>query len=177
MSTLDGTVGGATANSYVISVAEAETYADTLRTLTYFGVDLTGWDAVGSPNSAKIEALILAARRTDQLSHFATPASGSQARLYPATNLPIEFDAETIPDPCKLAQVADAAFLLNTQSTEEDWREQGVVSQRFGEKTTTYRDGNVGSRSSSRAAPAAEKILRSAGLLQGSAGSVSVGRG
>lgn len=175
--TLDATVGGASANSYV-TLEEANTIvSEVFAILTALGIDTTGWDAIGSPeDQPKTIALITAAKRIDNLPWVGVPLTTTQAMAWPRQQtdvVPIENANPTIPEDVKWAQVAEACALLLARSDSSRRSEQGIASETFGEKSVTYRQGPAPSTSYSEDA---RRVAIASGLVQSGFASVAIAR-
>lgn len=161
--TLISTVAGTTSNSYVATVAEADSIASMLLLLTYLQLDSTGWD--GATDDTKTLALIIAAGRVDNFKPIADPYSSTQALAWPRRD-------GVIPDVVKWAQVAEAISLLNAPSENTTMAAAGIQSFTTGDESVTF--SSVAKAASDRPASRAAEILLSASGLINANGAGSV---
>lgn len=175
MSTLVSTLSGTTSNSYVATVAEADDLAATLAALAGLGVDTAGYLAATS--GGKTEALIIGARGIDSLLFRGDKVDELQSMQFPRNGTINPIDEGVIPDPVKMAQVAEACAALS--STIDPVRvavSKGVRSESAGRTSFSVRDSAGGSAASGVSDPT-YSILKRAGLLRTGAVSVYGGRG
>jgi len=111
--TIDATVGGASANSYV-TLATANTYFEGR-------LNVTDW--TGATDDNKNRALVSAARRLDQESYEGIRASSTQALQWPRDGLYDEdgnsIDEDTIPQRVQDAQCELALYMLGEDLLED----------------------------------------------------------
>lgn len=174
---LDSTYKGTAADSYVDNVAEAETIAGLLASISLFGVDATAFLAADS--TLQEEVLKLAADRIDQSTFIGDKATSNQNRAWPRvhTNRVSLNDPGTYPDAVKRAQVAEACALLTAQNEATGAKLNGVQSYTIDEQSVTFAAGQTGPGSVGAYSIGAENILRGAGLIQSGVASVYVPRG
>lgn len=112
MPTLDATVGGASANSY-ISVADADTYFDER-------LNVSNWTGASADNKAR--ALIMATTRIDQEKFEGEKSTTGQALKFPRIDAydddAEEFPSDAIPQIVKDATCEMALRLLNDGTTD-----------------------------------------------------------
>lgn len=175
MAILDATESSSSANSYIASVAEADSIVTTLRAFASLGVDATGW--LAATEAIKTDALILAARAVDAVEFIGEPVDGEQSMSFPRLGMPKQTDQYVIPDPVKYAQAAEACQILSPTSD--------PVSRAIARGVTSEHAGGVGftvGRTSGTAAgrgisqPAFD-ILKKAGLIRPAGASIYNGRG
>lgn len=110
---LDATVGGANANSYVTRAAASEYFARRLRT--------SAWD--GAADDDKDLALMTAASRLDQEDFNGYRSTNEQAMKFPRACSHDEderyYDSDAIPQPVKDAQCELALLLLETDALKQ----------------------------------------------------------
>lgn len=112
MATIDATVGGASANSYV-TVAEATSYFDARLNADAWTADAT----------KQIPALIMATLRIDQELYQGSPTSTTQRRKFPRMNMvdpetDLAIDSATIPNDLKDAVCELALHLLRAGTSD-----------------------------------------------------------
>ncbi len=165
--TLTATVAGTTSNSYVATVAEADSIASMLLLLAYLQLDSTGWD--GATDESKTLALIIATGRIDNFKPIADPYSTTQSLAWPRRD-------GAVPDVVKWAQVAEAISLLNAPGDNSTLAAAGVQSFTTGDESVTF--SSVAKAASDRpASRAAEILLSASGLINANgAGSVYLTR-
>jgi hypothetical protein len=109
--TIDSTVGGASANSYV-TLAEAEVYFEGR-------LNITDWTS--ATTDEKNRALVMAARRLDQERWTSEKASSAQALKWPRWDAEDEdgnsISSDTIPEAIKDAQCELALAMLDSDLT------------------------------------------------------------
>lgn len=114
MATIDATVAGASANSY-ITEAEGDTFADER-------LQTSNWDDATSAD--KISALIMATRRLDDEKYQGLKDTDGQALKWPRINATNddgeEFATDAIPDIVKEAQFELALHYLNENASSTD---------------------------------------------------------
>lgn len=171
---LDATIKGTASNSYVATIAEADTIAAILASLTLYGVSVTGWNAAN--DATKEVALTMAADRIDQSAFWGDPEASNQARAWPRIRIQQMRLNQIIPDAMKYAQVADACALLTSPVITQEMQMNGVKSFSIGEQSASFDD--AAKSSIGEASIKAIEIMRAAGLLMSdNFGSVFVPRG
>lgn len=180
--TLDTTYTGTATNSYV-ELAEAEALVLQLAALAGLGVSTSGWTALTSPSAeAKKFALTTAADRIDNAKFPGYKYMQTQRRAFPRELTGITWanyggDGGTYPDAVKLAQVAEACWLLSTPPDSQQHAEQGIRSETIGDSTVVYDDSRKVSITGQPISAPAMRILTGAGLTSPGGGSVYVPRG
>jgi hypothetical protein len=133
VATIDSTLGGVSANSYV-TIAEADAYFDG------DAVNFAAWDALDTDE--KTRALITATRTINSLSFIGEIYTAEQALKWPRY-YPPETDGQTIPEDIKIATYSTALGVHQSISDESaakraTLRSQGVTSYRLGSLSETY---------------------------------------
>lgn len=175
--TLDATIRSATANSYVSSVAAADTYATELAAIARLGLSLTGWNAATSDQKAR--ALVTAADSLDSLVFPGVRETTDQSREWPRVRTGLSRIDAVLPEGLLLAQVAEAVSLLSTPNKIESAAAAGVESESFGGKSLSFNPSKAKEfRPSTLVSKAATDLLAMSRLLPPpGAGSAYVGRG
>lgn len=175
---LDATLVGASSNSYVVSLDEAESIVRTLRAMRFLGVDTSGWDNPGSPASdIKIQSLIMGADRVDSANLIGERQTSDQARECPRVNTGVTRYEKVIPDQMKMAQVAEACALLAPMPQEQQLLNKNVKLFTIAKKTVEFATPGESNRGSQKMSSAAYEIMKGAGLLMGGVASVYTPRG
>ena len=175
MPTLTATSGGTTSNSYVATVAEADSIVTTLGTLVGLGVDTSGWS--GKTDAEKISALIMAAQTIDQVPFHGYKSDDDQTMQFPRQGCRNPIDEDEIPDAVKNAQCAEACSLFaSTVDPVARAIARGVTSESAGGVSFTV-GGKKGNAASYGVTGPAFDILNRAGLVRSRAASVYNPRG
>lgn len=179
---IDTTYGGETANSY-LTIEELEAQITFLGVAKGYGVDTSGWAALGSPSGENKRRLaILAADRVDCASFLGIRNYQNQRRAWPRTQTGLyhlnHIDGSVvIPDAVKLAQAAEACYLAAAITSTAQASERGVMSESVGDVTVEYSAAAMRAGSGVAISPASNRILASAGLIAVGGGSTFVPRG
>lgn len=174
---LDSTYAGPNANSYCVDVAEIRSIAALLAGVASLGLSAAG---VTAASDAQVEFMAkLAADRVDRCAFLGVKATGNQAREWPRiyTDMPRYNNTGSIPDPVKYAQVADIMVLASDRTDAETMKSLGVSSYSISEQSVSFGGSSGAFQGAKQVSDAAREILRGAGLLTGSVGSVYVSRG
>ena len=136
---IDATVGGASANSYV-TVAEAT---------SYFEGRLNASEWSGASDDEQIRALIMAARRIDQEVYVGRSYDDDQAMQWPRTGVydPNDriYGTDEVPERVKRGQLELALALLQTTDLLEDTGLEGFESVQVGSLDVEPRHTSAGS--------------------------------
>lgn len=136
--TIDATLAGATANSYV-TLAAADTYFETVP-------DSSTW--TDKTTDAKNRALISATRWIDALSFYGNRCSTTQALRWPRTDYTVDgvdFSCTVIPDGIKVATYELARALANdTSAITGSTGTTGIYDQvELGDLKVKYKDSST----------------------------------
>lgn len=171
--TIDTTYAGTATNSYVTLEEAIEIVESELAVFVGYGVNVSGWQAVGSPSSETLKrALVRAADIVDQAMFDGSKYNQNQRRAFPRTDtgkpwMDYGGDGGGYPDSLKLAHVAQACELLNEMGQAQQHAADGVVKDTVGDVTVEYRRGGGSTLGISRPVVG---ILERFGLVSSSGG-------
>lgn len=173
--TLDATVGGSAANTYIATVADMRAIRNTLGAMTGIGADFTGFDAAS--DDVLIDVAVLAAAAIDTQAFPGYKKTAGQLRMWPrvSTRLP-QLDS-TVPDGIKFAQVAEMAALTSAASEAALSARSGVVSWTAGKKSVTYDTSTLQLTRTAKISDPTLRVLTLFNLVAGAVASVYLPRG
>lgn len=170
---LTTTLNGAASNSYV-DLDDATDLAEQLAAVVYLGVNADAF--LAADEDVQTRVLVMGCRRIDTLLFDGVRQLDTQALAFPRTYTGRFQTTGVVPDAVKEAQVAEACALMNAPSEMAAAQSQGIQSFTNSEQSVTFRNGGTVGSAGPRVSPAAEQILRDAGLIAGGVGSVYMPR-
>lgn len=175
--TIISTVGGTDSNSYLDSVAELQEYIDALRPMKFFGVDFTGYDALGSgSDETKKRLMVQAGEALDALATVGVSATELQRMAWPKVNTGLKKTNNVIPDALKMAQAAFVCELCRPATAAEQAERDGVLTETIDKRSTTYARGNKTRTTGGIAPLSVQAILKQSKLLGGGVQMVNMPR-
>lgn len=172
--TLVSTPRSATANTYLVSVAEAKTIRNALGAMAGFGLDFTGFDA--ATDDQLNDLAVLAAGSLDRLNFPGFKADSSQAMQWPRVSVRKPGAEGVVPDGLKFAQVAEMAALATARSEAGLAADAGVAAYTVGKKSVTYDTDRANLNRTAAVADSTRRVLESFGLVLGSVSNVYLPR-
>lgn len=173
--TLDATAGGASANSYIGTVADIRSIASTLAAMPSLGLDFTALNAAS--DSVVTDAAVLAAQAVDTQAFPGYKKTAAQARAWPRVGVRLPGAENTVPEGIRFAQVAEIAALLSAPSEAQASAQAGVAAWTAGKKSVTYDPATLKLQRNSTVSPGTKRVLDLFKLTAGSVSSVYIPRG
>ena len=171
--TIDTTYAGTATNSYCTLEEAIEIVESELAIFVGYGVNVSGWQGVGSPSSETLKrALVRAADIIDQAPFDGAKYSQNQRRAFPRIDTGKSWmnyggDGGGYPDSLKLAHVAQACELLNEATASQQHAIDGVVKETVGDISVEYRAGGGASTGVARSVV---NLMERFGLTSSSSG-------
>lgn len=174
--TLDATLSGTAANTYIATAAEMRTVRTALSaTAAGLGLDFAAFDA--ATDDQLVDAAVLAVGSLDTQNFPGFKKAANQARAWPRVSVRRADAENVIPVGLKFAQVAEMAAMVTAQSDASLSAAAGVVSWTAGKKSVAYDADLLRLQKSSRIADSTRRVLSMFGLVAGSVSTVYQPRG